>query len=423
LISVSNPETTGVVIMAIQNSLAVRLTSKGGRLLPSWGCVALGFLLLAAEAPTAFGQVSSLSALTTFGSNGWLAPSAVTFLGTANNARGLAFNPVTGNLVLATREGGNAVRILNATTGGTISGLSVTGISGGGGAALNMVGVAGDGAIYVGNLSTSATDPFKVYRYADETTGVAPSVAFSGTVSKLVSGTILNSNRLGDSLAVIGSGNSTLIAASGNTNNTSTPTGATTNSNYSVFSYASGSATPTPFFAVPGTTTTNGNNDFRLSLTFVDSDTLIGQRSGGTPRLSDFSIGSGTAGASSINGLGGWTILGYKEIDAKPYLAAINVGNSNVGVFDLSVAGTATLLNSLNVTSVFNANGNGTGAIAWGNTTLSSGSFVTPLYAMNTNNGIQAMVFAVPEPSTTVVVAGCTAGLATLVLRKRKRSE
>jgi hypothetical protein len=121
--------------------------------------------------------------------------------------------------------------------------------------------------------------------------------------------------------------------------------------------------------------------------------------------------------------LGGWTILGYKQIDAKPYLAAINVGNSNIGVFDLSVAGTATLLNSLNVTGSFAANGNGTGAIAWGNTTLSSGTFVTPLYAMNTNNGIQAMVFAVPEPSTTVVVAGCTAGLAALVLRKRKRSE
>jgi hypothetical protein len=384
--------------------------------------VAAGLCLLLAESTVAFGQASSLSALTTFGSNGWLAPSAVSFLGTASNARGLAFNPVTGNLVLATREGGNAVRILNATTGGTISSLSVTGVSGGGGAVLNMVGVAGDGAIYLGNLSTSATDPFKIYRYADETTGVAPSVAFSGTVSKVVSGTMLNSNRIGDSLAVIGSGNSTLIAASGNSNNTSTPGGAITNSNYSVFSYVSGSATPTPFFAVPGTTTTNGNNDFRLSLTFVDPNTLIGQRSGGTPRLSDFSIGSGTAGASGISGLGGWTILGYKEIDSKPYLAAINVGNSNVGVFDLSVAGTATLLNSLNVAGSFSANANGTGAIAWGNTTLSSGSFVTPIYAMNTNNGIQAMVFAVPEPSTTVLVAGCTAGLAALMLRRRGRT-
>jgi hypothetical protein len=408
--------------MAVYDNLTVTFPSNTGRPVRTWTCVAAGLCLLLAESTVALGQASSLSALTTFGSNGWLAPSAVSFLGVSNNARGLAFSPVSGNLVLATREGGNAVRILNATTGTAVSSLSVTGIAGGGGAALNMVGVANDGAIYVGNLSTSATDPFRIYRYADETTGVAPSIAFSGTVSKLVSGTMLNSNRIGDSLAVIGSGNSTLIAASGNTNNTSTPAGATTNSNYSVFSYASGSATPTPFFAVPGTTTTNGSNDFRLSLTFVDPNTLIGQRSGGTPRLSDFSIGSGTAGASAISGLGGWTILGYKEIDSKPYLAAINVGNSNVGVFDLSVAGTATLLNSLNVTGSFSANGNGTGAIAWGNTTLSSGSFITPLYAMNTNNGIQAMVFAVPEPSTTVLVAASTAGLAAMMLRRRRKA-
>lgn len=381
--------------------------------------VILGVLAAFGSAGTAHAQ-TSLSRITTFGSNGWLAPSAVTFLGTTNLARGLAFNPVSGNLVLATREGGNAVRILNATTGGTISSLSVTGISGGGGGVLNMVDVGDDGAIYVGNLAIAANEPFKIYRYADETTGVAPSVAFSGTVSKVVSGTTLNSNRLGDSFAVIGSGNSTLIAASGNTNNTSTPTGGITNSNVTVFSYSSGSATPTPFFNIPGTTTSNGNNDYRLSLTFVDSDTLIGNKTTSTPRLTDFNVGTGVASTSGLSGLAGWTILDFKRIDSKDYLAAINVGNSNVGVFEL-VSGSATLLNSLNTTSAFNSNTNATGAIAWGNTTLVSGSYVTPIYAMNTNNGIQAMTFAVvPEPSTIAMLAMGGIGAAAYGWRKRR---
>jgi hypothetical protein len=42
-------------------------------------------------------QGAVMSPLTTFGTNGWLAPGAIPQLGTANNERGLAFNPVTGN--------------------------------------------------------------------------------------------------------------------------------------------------------------------------------------------------------------------------------------------------------------------------------------------------------------------------------------
>jgi len=73
-------------------------------------------------------------------------------------------------------------------------------------------------------------------------------------------------------------------------------------------------------------------------------------------------------------------------------------------------------IQSANLTTSTNANGNAVGGLAFG--TVNG----TPtIYALSTNNGIQAFQI-VPEPSTTVVVAGCTAGLAALVLRRRGRT-
>lgn len=378
-------------------------------------------------------RAQSLKALTTFGSNGWVVPqpsAPYTTTGTANNTRGLAFNPVTGNLVIASRQGGNNVQIWNATTGTQTGTLGMGGVTGGAGAVINMVGVASDGAIYVGNLTTTASELFKVYRWADETPSINPTVAFSGTLAATVSGTLRQISRIGDSLAVSGSGNSTLIAAAGNSSNTSVPVGANSNSNFAVLSYASGTATSTAFMAVPGTVTTNGNNDYRLSLTFVDSDTLIGKSAAsGTARLSDFSIGSGTANALAISGLTNWTQLSYREIDSKPYLAAINVTNNRVGVFSLSSGTVATLLTQFTTTVGGTiSNGNGTGATAWGVTTqpdpASPWYYETTLYAMNTNNGVQAMVFSVPEPATWAMlpagIAACGGG-AYLRSRSRRR--
>ena len=43
----------------------------------------------------------TLSPLTTFGSNGWIAPGSNSYVSTGNNNRGLGWNPVTKNLVLA----------------------------------------------------------------------------------------------------------------------------------------------------------------------------------------------------------------------------------------------------------------------------------------------------------------------------------
>jgi len=110
-------------------------------------------------------NAQTLSPLTTFGSNGWLAPGSNAYLGSANNERGLGWNPVTKNIVLPSRNGGNFVAILNGTTGIVSGTLNTTGVSGGT-LAMMGAGVSSDGAIYVPNLSSGTTpskSPFKIY--------------------------------------------------------------------------------------------------------------------------------------------------------------------------------------------------------------------------------------------------------------------
>src|SRR5438477_3622653 len=110
------------------------------------GCV------LASSASIA--SASTLSPLSTFGGgDGWLAPGegGYAFLGTANAERGLAFG--NGHLYLVSRSGGNNVRILNASTGADLGGLTVDATVTGGTFVVNGAAVGGDGAIYVDNLT------------------------------------------------------------------------------------------------------------------------------------------------------------------------------------------------------------------------------------------------------------------------------
>ena len=48
------------------------------------------------------------------------------------------------------------------------------------------------------------------------------------------------------------------------------------------------------------------------------------------------------------------------------------------------------------------------------------GLFSAQLYALNSNNGVQAMVFAVPEPSTYALLGGAFAAIGVIASRKRQ---
>jgi hypothetical protein len=400
---------------------------------------------------TVHAQTLGLSALTTFGSNGWLAPGANAYLTppTGRTERGLAYNPVTKNLVLVSRANvsgtGNNIVILNGTTGSVDKLMNANGISGGT-FQINMAGVSSDGKIYVGNLATGG-GAFKVYSWDGESSLVAPTVPFQWTVpanSTTSSGT--GAYRFGDAFDVYGSGTNVQFAAAGTTTGTTGGLGTGFRNNGNFLVGTTDTTNTFTLFKGMANTGTNANN-YRLSLSYVDADTLIGME-GGAAKLTDFIFSSGTqqgvnatvissiqSGTAALGGTSQYKIVDYTVMGSKSYLAALRTGDtvSGVGanivdVYDITatmtqLSGTSpVLVASLSVTTGTNANPDGSGQLAWGAVTYEPVNqiYSAPLYALNTNNGIQAMVFAVPEPSTTAVVACCSAGLAALMLRRRR---
>jgi hypothetical protein len=342
------------------------------------------------------------------GGDGWLAPGegGYTFLGTANNERGIAYG--NGHVYLVSRTGGTFIRILNPLTGADLGALNNTGISGGT-FAVNNIGVGGDGKIYVANLTVqSTTSPYKVYSWATE--GSAPAVAYSGNGG-------LAGSRLGDSLAVIGSGSSTLLAAGYN----STPAVAG-NNGYAIINPTLGTATAVGFTGTPPNA-----GDFRLGITFTDSSHVLGDAGSSLYRNTSFSGTSGTLlGSPALPDPAGATadrLMATTLLGGISLLAFQSIGDSHVSIYNLTDPNAPVWLVSGNNTSgSLSANGNGTGELAWGDITANGdGSFSEILYAMSTNQGIQAFtvtVAAVPEPTTIALLA---LGLAAVVGRKKLR--
>ena len=358
---------------------------------------------LSASAQVTFAPLSSFG-----GGDGWLAPGegGYTFLGTANNERGLAFG--NGDLYLVSRNGGNFIRILDPLTGADIGSLNTTGVSGGT-FAVNTIGVGTDGAVYVANLTTqSTTSPYRVYSWANN--GATPTVAYSGNGG-------LAGARLGDSLAVIGSGASTLLAAGYN----SSPV-VTGNNGYAIISPTAGTATAIGFTGTPPNA-----GDFRLGLTFTDSSHVLGTAGSSLYRDTSFSGSSGTLiGSPGIPDPAGATadrLLSYTLLDGVALLAVQSIGDSHVSLYNATDPNAPVYIGALNNTSgSLTANGNGTGELAWGAVTANGdGSFSETLYAMSTNQGIQAFVVTVvPEPATCSLLA---LGLVAVACRKKFRRQ
>ncbi len=348
-----------------------------------------GTALLSTSLATA--QVT-MTPMPTFGTNGWLAPGSTPYLTTGNTERGFSYNPTTNNLVLVARQNvngvSNNVRILDGTTGADIAGLDNTGVSGGT-FAINMVDVDASGAIYACNLSTSATSPFKVYKWDNEALGVTtpPSTAYDS-----VSGV----NRTGDAFCVTGGLVSVAQFAAAGSNNVSA-------SNF-VVGPLDGSNASTKFLSVPGTTTTS--NDYRLGMTFVDQQTLIGTQ-GGTARMTSFDTTTGTSSliASISFAAPQMRACDYAVVGSTPVLAVINSSTSEVTIYDITDPTTPVVLASANATGgSLASNINGTGSVQWG---FVAGTQAT-LYAMSTNQGLQAfnVDFGVLAGTTTLGV-GC----------------
>ena len=347
--------------------------------------------------------------MTSFGVNGWLAPGASAYLGTASNERGLGFGD--GDLFLvshATVAGSSAnIRILDPLSGADLGGLNNSGISGGT-FAVNTIGVSGDGAIYVNNLTVqSTTTPFVVYRWA--TPASTPTVAYSGNGG-------LAGSRLGDSLAVTGSGGSTLIAAGYN----SSPS-VTGNNGYAIVNPTTATATAIGFTGTPPNA-----GDFRLGLTFADSSHVIGTAGSSLYRYASFSGSSGTLISSpAIPDPAGATadrLLSFDVVDGHSLLAVASTGDFHVSLYDVSNPSSPVWIASAdNTTGTLTGNVNATGQLAWGDSTVNpDGSVSVELYALSSNQGIQAFIVTVPEPSA-VALGGL--GIALMACWRKARKD
>jgi hypothetical protein len=137
-------------------------------------------------------------------------PGSKPYLGTGTAERGLAFNPVTGHLILVTRSSGYHLQIIDSQAGDDLGELNKGDIAqpGQGTFLLSKVGVADDGAIYAANFGSigSATPTFNIYRWANEE-DPAPTIAYSGDPGEG------NTQQWGTSFDVRGAGPNTQILA------------------------------------------------------------------------------------------------------------------------------------------------------------------------------------------------------------------
>ena len=333
---------------------------------------------------------------------GWLAPGegGYTFLGTGNLERGLAFG--NNHLYLVSRNGGSFIRILDKLTGADLGFLNTSTNVSGGTFAVNQVSVGGDGAIYVNNLTVqSTTSPLKIYRWTSEL--LSPSLVYSGNAG-------LAGARVGDSMAVIGSGSSTrLVLGFGNSPAVSG------NNGYTIIDPTAGTATAVGFTGTPPLA-----GDFRLGITFAGSGQVLGSQGSSLYRYSSFSGASGTLLGSPLfpdpAGATADRLMAYAIVGGVPLLAVLSTGDSHVSLYDVTDLANPIYLAAANATTTPAANANGTGELAWGDI---SGDTAL-LYAMSSNQGIQAFTVTVPEPSVIATFLIGTGVIGFNFLRRRK---
>lgn len=376
-----------------------------------------------------------LTPLTSFGGgDGWRAPKEVvagdaagtttsgnyTYLDTGNGERGIAYNPVTGNLLLVSRPSPGAavavgaapfVRVLNGATGADLGGFNMTGVSGGGGGLLNKIGTTTDGVIYAANIATSpaGAGPLRVYRWGSEASGLTTG---GNTAPTLFSGAaIAGTTRLGDTMDVMGpDANVSLVFGNVNGNGYVTL-------NSSATASVIGTITPNTSPTGPGA------NAFGRAITFAaDSSQVWGKGTDNTQQLYRTTITSSTA--ATRDGVitftlanSGQTPMDYAVIQGVPYLAMVDylavagttssTNRPNVFIYDMSdptnpllVASGSTVPTGISITAAAGAGAiataGGAGHVAWGGSSVVGSDLVTSLYAMATNQGIQAFNFSVP---------------------------
>ncbi len=320
-----------------------------------------------------------------------MTPQADTILSsTDNNARGVAYNPVTGHVLVVSRTpvpdlgtnvfGTNGIYIVDSTNGTILGKLPYDpAVINGGNFAVSMIGVTDDGVIYVGNLTVNtlgATGPFKLYRWANES--AQPQLAYSGDPS---GGILFGSNpqRFGDSIAVRGTGAATQILLG------------TYNQTLGLLTTTDG----VNFTASP-IVTTMAISDSRWGVAWGAGDTCYVKQTSGHLRRLSLDLVNHTAtvlteiALTPTAGPGG-----PLDVDlSRGLMALIDATNHKLLMYDISDPSNPIQQDTTQSFPLAGANGNGTGAVA-----LRDGK----LFALESNNGILAYSLGETSLPATIV--------------------
>jgi hypothetical protein len=350
------------------------------------------------------GQVK-LVPLSTFGphGDGTLLPGDVDCL-TGDGSRyqrGMAFNPVSGHLIIVNRFplGSETLNVIDAVTGNSITTLDQSSRALGGSASFvyNQVAVAEDGAIYVGNLSTSGTSvQFNLYRWADENN--SQMLVYYGNPGNTTAG----GSRWGDTLAVRGSGMNTEVLLA-TQNGTLAALLRPSVADLSVFTNAPLNAT------VP-------SGGLGYGLAFVPGNRFYGKAaavSGSSLYLMSYDASAATATSLQTNtpDLFPSPAGALAVLTSSNWLACLEGQNSSdphrLRLYDISTpANPPAFLDRVAVPVFTNANAVYGGAVAFG--------FGTNVYALDSDNGIAAfsitsgtneygpLIFGQPQSQTTL---------------------
>ena len=305
-----------------------------------------------------------------------LAPGSRTYLDTSDSQRGLAYDPVSDQLVLVSRASSNGIHLLNSETGADQGSLDISALSlitPPGTYPINVCGVGDDGVVYVCDLLLSASsDDFAIYSWGSASPSASIYQAYVGNPGL---------GRIGDVMAVRGAGVNTEILCSFRTG-----------TNVALFNTQDGVNFTYNQIAITNLPASAQANGFAgLGLAFGPGQTFWAKSSGFDLRQVSY---------DPINGVGG-VINDYTNVpvsesaigadNASGYVAAIGVSEypQSLVIYDAFASGGPSLTSIVDrkFFPTSNLNANGTGAVA---VDVAGGR----IFSLDTDNGIIALQYA-----------------------------
>lgn len=339
-------------------------------------------------------------------SNVWnLLPGERTYLGTGATERNLAFNPLTTNLLLVSRQPSESIIVLDPETGAEKHQLDMTGIPTsvpGVSLGLNTIGIAADGAVYAAGLTVSAASPaFYVYRWPNDNAGNPPVAVFAGDPGASVQPNLA----WADAMAVRGAGPDTQILISPRTG-----------TNVALLRTSSGldflTEIPPAMLAISGVPA----NFARFSVAWgPGTSTFWAKTTGGLLYLIQFDLNASTGAVvhayasttSFPSGVRGISVNANQSLLAGVTLESLG---DTLRLYDLTDLEVGPVLRDQETFETQNPNVNGTAATVFGGDRY--------LFALNTDNGLKAFVIntnyvppsitIVAQPANRTVMAGAT---------------